>query len=106
MRQFYSVTVPSTGKGAVIHFEQPVRKKIVLSSMASYIACSIGTETKDLEHSFVMGALQNFELDFQRANTGKGVQDLVFWRYDGGSNTRVSISVSEYGSDGDNKFFE
>lgn len=104
MRQFYSVIIPSTGEGGVIHFEQPVRK-IVLNSMASYIACSIGTK-KDLEHSFVTGALQNVELDFQRANTGKGVQDLVFWRYDGGSNTRVSISVSEYCSDGDNKFFE
>lgn len=105
MRQFYSVTALSTGDGSVIHFEQPVRK-IVINTLASYIACSIGTEKKDLEHSFVTGALQNVELDFQRANTGKGVQDLVFWRYDGGSTTRVSISVSEYGSDGDNKFFE
>lgn len=105
MRQFYSVSVPSTGEVGVVHFEQPVRK-IVINSLASYIACSIGTEKKDFEHSFVMGSLQNFELDFQQANTGKGVQDLVFWRYDGDSATRVSISVSEYGSDGDNKFFE
>lgn len=105
MRQFYSVIVPATGEGVVIHFEQPVRK-IVINSLSSFVACSIGTEKRDNANSFVMGALQNATLDFQRANTGKGVQDLVLWRYEGSGNTRVSISVLEYGSDGDNKFFE
>jgi len=36
----------------------------------------------------------------------KVVEDLTFWRYDGDRATNLTISVEEYGTDGDNAYFE
>lgn len=104
MRQFYGVNIPDTGDAVVVHFDKPVRK-VTLYPLASFISCSVG-KTKNSNRMLVMGALQNVTLDFQRANTGKGVEDLTFWRYDGTGDTRLSISVVEYGTDADNAYFE
>lgn len=104
MRQFYGFVIPDTGAPVVVHFDRPVRK-VVVYPVASFIACSIG-KTKSNGRMILMGAMQQVSLDFQRANTGKGVEDLTFWRYDGTRDTFLTISVEEYGTDGDNAYFQ
>lgn len=104
MKQFYSFTLSDTGDPVVVHFNQPVRK-ILINVLSSFVACSVGL-AKDGENMFIIGSLQDIVIDFQRANTGKSVQDLTFWRYSGTGSTRVSISVEEYGSDADNAYFK
>ena len=104
MQQFYSFTVNADGTPITLHFDSPVRK-ISISALSSFIALSVGKEKKG-DKMLVVGALQYVTVDFQRANTGKSVQDLTFWKYSGEGASRVSVSVSEYGSDADNTFFE
>lgn len=104
MQQFYSFSVPEGGAPYTLHFKQPVRK-ISISVLSSFVAFSIG-KAKIGDKMLVLGALQYVTVDFQRANTGKSVQDLTFWKYSGEGISRVSVSVSEYGSEEDNAFFE
>lgn len=104
MQQFYSFTVPADGTPIFLHFKHPVRK-ISISALSSFIALSVG-KAKNGDKMLVVGALQYVTVDFQRANTGKSVQDLTFWKYAGEGASRVSVSVSEYGSYADNTFFE
>lgn len=104
MQQFYSFTVPEGGVPFTQHFNPPVRK-ISISVLSNYVACSIG-KAKTGDKMLVLGASEYATVDFQRANTGKSVQDLTFWKYSGEGASRVSITVSEYGSDADNTFFE
>lgn len=104
MQQFYSFIVPASGEPYIVHFKQPVRK-ISISVLSSFVAFSIGN-AKNGDKMLILGALQYATVDFQRANTGKSVQDLTFWKYSGEGSSRVSISVSEYGSEEDNTFFE
>lgn len=104
MRQFYSVGVSDVTSPVVVHFEKPIRK-ILCNVLSDFVAFSVGKEKQDSKMLF-LGARQCCVVDFQSANTGKGVQDLTFWRYSGTGVARICISVVEYGSDGDNAFFE
>lgn len=104
MRQFYTISVSDTGDPVVVHFEKPVRK-LQVNSLINYAGCSIG-KTKQPDKAFVFGSYGVNTLDFQSANTGKGVEDMTFWRFTGTGSMTLSLSVVEYGSDGDNAFFE
>ena len=102
-RQFYTIGVQSATTPSVIHFDKPVRK-IQVSVLSNHVAVAVGTEIVT-DRMMIYGVYNNGLIDFQSANTGKGVQDLAFWRFSGESATQVSVSVVEYGSDGDNEFF-
>ena len=102
-RQFYTTTISSTSEPVVIHFEKAVRK-IYVSTLSNYVALSVGTAI-DTSKVLILGLYSNGMIDFQSANTGKGVQDLALVKYGTEGAARVSISVVEYGSDSDNEFF-
>lgn len=104
MQQLYKVTVSDAADPVVVHFEKPVRK-LQINALLNYAACSIG-KTMQPDNAFVFGAYGCITLDFQSANTGKGVEDITFWRFSGTGTMTLSLSVVEYGSDGDNAFFE
>lgn len=103
MQQFYKVFVSSADDPVVVHFEKPVRK-LQINALINYAACSIG-KTMQQDEAFVFGSSGPITLDFQSANTGKGVEDITFWRFTGTGAMTISLSVVEYGSDGDNAFF-
>ena len=102
-RQFYTIAVQSATTPVIIHFDKPVRK-IRVAVLSNYIAVSVGTEI-DTDRMMIFSVYNNGLIDFQSANTGKGVQDLACWRFGGEGAARLAISVVEYGSDGDNEFF-
>lgn len=104
MQQFYSVSLKDENDVKTVHFIRPVRK-IKVNVLTSTIACSIGTR-KNGNKMLLLGVNTPGFLDFQSANTGKSVQDLTFWRFSGSGTTTVTISIVEYGSDGDNTYFE
>ena len=103
-RQFYTTTVVSTSEPVVIHFEKAVRK-IYVSVLSNFVALSVGTAI-DTSKMLILGLHSDGMIDFQSANTGKGVQDLALLKYGAEGGARVCISVVEYGSDGDNEFFK
>lgn len=104
MQQFYTAQVKDGGEPVTIHFVRPVRK-IMLNVITNYIGCSIGTE-KNISKMLLLGYSHSGLLDFQSANTGKSVQDLTLWKHVGAGSSTVTISIIEYGSDGDNTYFE
>lgn len=104
MQQFYAVRVEDGGTPVTIHFVRSVRK-IMLNVISSYIGCSIGTE-KNVDKMLLLGSSHSGLLDFQSANTGKSVQDLTFWKHLGAGSSTLTVSIIEYGSDGDNTYFE
>ena len=104
MQQFYTVQVKDGGEPITIHFERPVRK-IMLNVITNYVGCSIGTE-KNLNKMLLLGSAHSGLLDFQSSNTGNSVQDLTLWKHVGAGNATVTVSIIEYGSYGDNKYFE
>lgn len=106
-KQFYNVEFPTPGEDKTpktIHFDKPV-KKICVHFNNHLVAFSVGA-VQDLTNYFVCNVYFDNVIDFQSANTGKGVTDITLWPFSGSNAIYVTVSVIEYGSDGDNEYFK
>ena len=98
MRQFYFIHV--TDVFSSITFVQPVRKVVIVTSRSLAMRIA-GSATL-----FYVPSNQALYFDFQSGNTGKGVTSLEFKSFSVDTGADVYVSVSEYGSDGDNDWFK
>lgn len=98
MKQFYYTSV--TNVFGSMTFVQPVRKVMVVASR------SLALRIAGLGTQFYVPGNQAVYFDFQSGNTGKGVTSLEFKSFSADASVDVYVSVSEYGSDGDNDWFK
>ena len=104
MKQFYDVAVPEKSTAWVeLVFDAPVRKARIAITSNAYIGIAKTGEEPTTCYRFSAG---NQEFDFQSANTGKGITSLfVRALTDTASAFNMYVSVTEYGSNGDNEYF-
>lgn len=98
MKQFYYASVTNVYRSMT--FVQPVRKVMIIASRALVLRI-VGSGTP-----FYVPSNQIVYFDFQSRNTGKGVTSLEFKGFSADTSVDVYVSVSEYGSDGDNDWFK
>lgn len=98
MKQFYYTR--ATNVFSPITFVQPVRKVMIVASR------SLALRIAGSGSQFYIPANQALYFDFQFGNTGKGVTSLEFKGFSADTSVDVYVSVSEYGSDGDNDWFK
>lgn len=98
MKQFYYRS--ATNVADTLTFVQPVRKIVVVAGRSAALRIS-GTSV-----FFYIPANQVFYLDFQSANSGKGVTSVEIKGFSADQAVDVYISVTEYGSDGDNEWYK
>lgn len=98
MKQFYYISVTNVFRS--ITFVQPVRKVMIVASR------SLAMRIAGLGTQFYVPTSQALYFDFQSGNTGKGVTSLEFKGFSADTSVDVYVSVSEYGSDGDNDWFK
>lgn len=105
MQQFYTAYTSETADTwQDISFRAPVRKAIFISDDADVNLRLPGTKAGVSSLYFRLLKGVPIYLDFQSANCGVGITRVSIRAVDGKQHY-VRISVSEYGSTGDNDYF-
>lgn len=102
MKQFY-ICQAGTGSYTLCSFDKPVRKLLVTSARSCWLAIPFSDES--ISKNFYIPGNQVVEIDFQTANSGNGCTGVEL-KATGDTGGNVYISVSEYGTVGNNDWYK
>lgn len=102
MRQFYRVEARASEVSVI--FDKPVRRMCIESNEDVFMYFRFSATERSSE--FAIFARTPMCLDFQSANHGGGVPNIVLRAVDQAKSPQVFITISEYGTGGDINWYK